>query len=72
MHPLILRITVILAVLIVTKHKFQKIFQVGICGRTGSGKSSLFRLLFKILDVTAGEIIIDGVNLSNVSISQAR
>lgn len=48
------------------------VVQVGICGRTGSGKSSLFRLLFKILDVTAGEIIIDGVNLSNVSISQAR
>ncbi|XP_066936141.1 ATP-binding cassette sub-family C member 10-like isoform X2 [Clytia hemisphaerica] len=46
--------------------------KVGICGRTGSGKSSLFRLLFKILDVTRGEIIIDGMNLSHISISQTR
>lgn len=46
--------------------------KIGICGRTGSGKSSLFRLLFKTIPLTYGEIIIDGVNIKEVMISQVR
>lgn len=36
---------------------------VGLLGRTGSGKSSLTRLLFRLYDPTEGEIRLGGVNL---------
>ncbi|KAE9378324.1 putative multidrug resistance protein [Stipitochalara longipes BDJ] len=37
--------------------------KIGICGRTGSGKSSLLSVLLRILDMESGTITIDGVNL---------
>ncbi|EMT60451.1 Multidrug resistance-associated protein 1 [Fusarium odoratissimum] len=40
--------------------------KVGICGRTGSGKSSIFLALLRLLDSTSGSIIIDGISLSSV------
>ncbi|KAM0350073.1 hypothetical protein ACHAPU_003236 [Fusarium lateritium] len=40
--------------------------KVGICGRTGSGKSSLFLALLRLLDPSAGSIIIDGVSLASL------
>ncbi|RKK95508.1 hypothetical protein BFJ68_g14723 [Fusarium oxysporum] len=40
--------------------------KVGICGRTGSGKSSIFLAFLRILDSTSGSIIIDGISLSSV------
>ncbi|XP_057315929.1 ATP-binding cassette sub-family C member 10-like isoform X2 [Hydractinia symbiolongicarpus] len=46
--------------------------KIGVCGRTGSGKSSLFRLLFKTVKLNHGEIIVDGVNIENAHISQIR
>ena len=46
--------------------------KIGICGRTGSGKSSLFRVLFKTVPLTSGEVWIDGVNMCNVKVSQLR
>ena len=39
---------------------------VGICGRTGSGKSSLFSALLRLLDLDSGSIKIDGIDLSTV------
>lgn len=33
---------------------------VGIVGQTGSGKSTIMRLLYRFYDITAGQILIDG------------
>ena len=46
--------------------------KVGVCGRTGSGKSTLMLLLFRILELDAGSIVIDGVNIANLGLSQLR
>jgi len=40
--------------------------KIGICGRTGSGKSTLIGLLFRFNDPTQGTVTIDGLNLSKV------
>lgn len=37
--------------------------KIGICGRSGSGKSSLVLALLRMLEVESGEIEIDGLNL---------
>ncbi|KAL3448733.1 P-loop containing nucleoside triphosphate hydrolase protein [Aspergillus insuetus] len=36
--------------------------KVGICGRTGSGKTSLIMSLFRMLDLRSGSITIDGID----------
>ncbi|KAM0225506.1 hypothetical protein ACHAQD_001442 [Fusarium lateritium] len=40
--------------------------KVGICGRTGSGKSSLFLALLRLLDSSSGSITIDGISLASL------
>ncbi|KAM0816280.1 putative ABC transporter FUM19 [Seiridium cardinale] len=40
--------------------------KVGICGRTGSGKSSLLLSLLKLLETQSGSITIDGLDLASV------
>ncbi|KAH6648013.1 putative multidrug resistance-associated protein [Truncatella angustata] len=40
--------------------------RVGICGRTGSGKSSLLAALLRLLPCHQGRILIDGVVISNM------
>ncbi|KAJ4131432.1 hypothetical protein NW768_005618 [Fusarium equiseti] len=40
--------------------------KIGICGRTGSGKSSLFLALLRLLDPSSGSITIDGISLSSL------
>uniref|UniRef100_A0A671K6A9 ATP-binding cassette sub-family C member 9-like n=1 Tax=Sinocyclocheilus anshuiensis TaxID=1608454 RepID=A0A671K6A9_9TELE len=37
--------------------------KVGICGRTGSGKSSLSLAFFNMVDVFEGKIVIDGIDI---------
>ncbi|EXV01691.1 ABC transporter [Metarhizium robertsii] len=40
--------------------------KVAVCGRTGSGKSSLLLTLFRLLDPDSGTITVDGIDISNI------
>lgn len=40
--------------------------KVGICGRTGSGKSTLVNAIFQLADTTGGSIVINGVDISSL------
>ncbi|CZT41190.1 related to multidrug resistance protein [Rhynchosporium secalis] len=40
--------------------------KIGICGRTNSGKSTLLSVLLRILNITSGTILVDGIDLSVV------
>lgn len=41
--------------------------KIAVVGRTGAGKSSMVLSLLRMMDMTSGEIHIDGVNIANVS-----
>lgn len=43
-----------------------------IIGSTGSGKSTIVNLIPRFYDVTGGELLIDGVNIKEVSLEQLR
>lgn len=45
---------------------------LGILGRTGSGKTTMARLLFRLYDPTSGTISLNGVNIRDVAIDQLR
>ncbi|KAK7423467.1 hypothetical protein QQZ08_009036 [Neonectria magnoliae] len=40
--------------------------KIGICGRTGSGKSSLFLALLRLIDPSSGTITVDGLSLTSL------
>ena len=45
---------------------------VAIVGATGSGKSTIVRLLYRFYDVTGGKIFVDGQDISKLRISDHR
>ncbi|ORZ10482.1 multi drug resistance-associated protein MRP [Absidia repens] len=46
--------------------------KIGICGRTGSGKSSLTLSLFRILEAAEGSIVIDGIPIHRLGLTELR
>ena len=46
--------------------------KVGICGRTGAGKSSIMASLLRLVDVEGGKILIDGIDTGGMSLGQLR
>lgn len=45
---------------------------LGVIGRTGSGKTTILNLLMRQLDVTSGELLIDGHSIKSINLDQFR
>ena len=46
--------------------------KIGVCGRTGSGKSTITLGLFRMLEHFEGQIVIDGIDISRMSLRALR
>lgn len=46
--------------------------KVGVVGRTGSGKSTLFLALFRMVELNQGQILLDGLDIRCVGLAQLR
>lgn len=46
--------------------------KVGVVGRTGAGKSSLFLSLFRIVELSHGSVEIDGINVAKIGLHTLR
>ena len=42
--------------------------KVGIIGRTGAGKSSIAQALFRTVELSGGQIVVDGKNLREIGL----
>jgi ATP-binding cassette subfamily C (CFTR/MRP) protein 3 len=45
---------------------------IGIVGRTGAGKSTLYAALFRFVEASEGSVIIDGIDVADVSLAALR
>jgi ABC-type multidrug transport system fused ATPase/permease subunit len=46
--------------------------KVGVVGRTGSGKSTLFQALFRFIEAERGAIVVDGVDIASIPLPRLR
>ncbi|ODV65349.1 P-loop containing nucleoside triphosphate hydrolase protein [Hyphopichia burtonii NRRL Y-1933] len=46
--------------------------RIGVCGRTGAGKSSIMSALYQLVSLTKGKILIDGVDISKLDLNTLR
>lgn len=46
--------------------------RVGIVGRTGSGKTTLFQTLFRFIDIERGSILLDGIDIASIPLDELR
>ena len=44
----------------------------GVVGRTGSGKSSLMLALFRLINVTSGRVLLDGLDVARIGLDALR
>lgn len=46
--------------------------KIGICGRTGAGKSTIMNAIYRINELAGGKILIDGLDISNLGLYDLR
>jgi ABC-type multidrug transport system fused ATPase/permease subunit len=46
--------------------------KIGIVGRTGAGKSSIISAVYRLVELSGGSVVIDGVDVSQIGLRELR